>query len=146
MTATHVNGVEVVATEPVDSPLSTPENRIQFTRIVKLLLANDSEVHGCTECTFTAVRVGSVRSHLGQAHPSARANGRRGQHPEPPTNGHAPDVNAMTIGELLNTGTQVAALTVALERLANDRDDWKARAKAAEKRLNAMRNALGTLS
>lgn len=65
MTATVVGGVPVLAVEPVASKWvdkDTGAPRVYRT-IVRLLLEDGQEVHGCTRCDYTAEKVTSVASH-----------------------------------------------------------------------------------
>lgn len=64
MTATRVNGIAVIASEPAESPISRPGKTIYFKQIVKLLLENDTEAYGCIHCDWTANESARVRSHL----------------------------------------------------------------------------------
>lgn len=143
MTAAMVNGRAVVATEPAASPLVNKSGPVLFTRIVRLLLDDGSESFGCTECDFSDARLGVVRQHVGRAHgpdgPADKPAPKNGRTPPTAKDHHL----SLTIGELLDAGRQVAAMTEAIERLANDRDQWKDRARKAEKRLQTLRTALG---
>lgn len=71
-TVSTVDGVAVIADEPVETPLSKPGRPVYFTRIRRLLLADDRTVYGCTECDFTADSDSAVRGHLGWKHPQRR--------------------------------------------------------------------------
>lgn len=66
MTAKQVNGIEVIATEAVLSPLSTPEKPVRFKNILQLLLADETTVYGCGKegCEFTDEKPGRVRLHF----------------------------------------------------------------------------------
>ncbi len=64
MTATTVNGQAVMASEPVESPISRPGRPVFFPRILRLLLADETETLGCKECDFVDPRIGRVRVHL----------------------------------------------------------------------------------
>jgi hypothetical protein len=133
MTATHVNGREVVAEEPAASPLSTPERPIYFRQIRRLLLADGSEVFGCVHCDFTASAAGRVRGHLAKHFPpgtsSPAGTGRR-KHPQI-------DVDEL-VARLARGDAAVARLTAA----AKECDRWKKRALDAERHLAIIRRAL----
>ncbi|SDH68011.1 hypothetical protein SAMN05421505_12054 [Sinosporangium album] len=117
MTATHVDGIEVVSDEPTPSPLNGPIRTVYFTRIRTLVLADASKVYGCTECDYTDPMVGKVRTHLSSSHTA-----------KPKT----PDPMSHLIAD--------AARAVA--RLEQQRDSWKARALAAERSLRAIRKVI----
>lgn len=68
MTATHVGGHEVVAAEPVRSPLWKPDRPVMFRNILELLLDDGTTLHGCAHCDYTCEKVGQVRNHLTKAH------------------------------------------------------------------------------
>lgn len=63
MTATTVDGLSVIASERVESPLSNPERVMFYVHTLKLLLEDGSVVYGCSECDFTSERLGTARSH-----------------------------------------------------------------------------------
>lgn len=64
MTASRVDGREVIAAEPAKSPLSKPGSPIYFRKILKLLLDDSSEVYGCQKCAYTAPSSMQVVAHL----------------------------------------------------------------------------------
>ncbi|MFB6881266.1 hypothetical protein ACFCY8_10570 [Streptomyces noursei] len=64
MTATHVNGVAVIADEPALSPISRPGINVTFDQIRHLLLADGSETYGCRHCTYVSDNINSIRPHL----------------------------------------------------------------------------------
>jgi hypothetical protein len=136
-TVQTVDGIPVIADEAVETPLSTPDRPVYFTRIRRLLLANESTVYGCTECEFTSDTMPMVRGHLTRLHKEPKSGG------TPP----APVSSAlsMTVGELLEQANQIASLLTSIERLAGDRDEWKGRARKAEGDLAAVRKALARL-
>lgn len=138
MTVTTVNGVEVVATEPVESPLSKGgDTPINFKRVRRLLLADDTEMYGCTECDHVGDTPMSVTAHLGHVHPlRQRANGKH------PKRTPALDPDTVTLGELLAGYRRAEAMQESLDRMAEDRDQWRTRARDAERRLKMLRSAL----
>ncbi len=125
-----INGIAVIAEEPIESGISRPDRLVYFTRMRRLLLADDSTLIACTECHFTDPKVGTVRIHLRDHGKAAAATGL------------PPELLAMTLGELLEPGRRVEQLLNALERLANERDEWKARCRKAERNLSTVRKAL----
>lgn len=65
----RINGLLVVETEKVPSPLHKPERPVYFTRIEKVLLEDDTERYACKVCGESGDSVGAIRNHLKQAHP-----------------------------------------------------------------------------
>lgn len=128
MTATTVNGHEVVADDPALSPLSTPEKPIYYKQIRQLLLGDGSVMFGCAHCDFTTPHMVRVRPHL-RVHAES-----------------AP-VRVGTVDDVMDNLREVieqrhAGLLAAIERLSGERDEWKARAVKAEKSLATLRKAL----
>lgn len=125
MTATQVDGVAVVATEPAFSNWKNSRTGEPFAlkQVVRLLLEDGREVFGCTWCDYSHERMESVRPHLNKHRDEKRA--------------------AQT-----NVATEFSGLVAKLQAaagLAEDRDRWKARAVAAERELAKVRKALGAL-
>lgn len=67
-TERRIDGVLVVGTEKVPSPLHKPERPVYFTRIEKVLLEDDTERYVCKVCGESGDSVGAIRNHLRQAH------------------------------------------------------------------------------
>lgn len=117
MTATHVNGLAVIAVEPTPSPLNRPDKPVYFTHILTLSLEDGTQAHGCALCDFTADAVGQVRAHL-RVHPNRATTSRR----------TAAVPADMSIADLLKEAQKVP-------RLIQQRDEWKRRALRAERAL-----------
>jgi hypothetical protein len=134
VTATKVDGQLVIETEPVESPLSTPDRPVVFTRIMRLLLEDGREFYGCADgdCDYADLKMGNVRAHL-KAHrtPAAKAAATRDA-----------TFEDMTIGEVLAIAETYGALNGALERMTEDRNAWKARARKAEASLATLKKVL----
>lgn len=65
MTATHVNGIPVVADEPTLTPYLPRAGKPTYWQQVRTLtLANDTVVYGCTHCDYVSENVRSIRPHL----------------------------------------------------------------------------------
>jgi hypothetical protein len=139
MKVTEVDGHSVIAVEPVASPLSTPERPVWFSRINRLLLADDSVVYGCAvdDCGYAADAVGQVRSHL-RVHRKPRKAAVAAEKVKREA-GNALD---MTIRQLLALADANQALNGTVSRLIDDRNEWKARARKAEASLAVLRKAL----
>lgn len=122
MTATHVDGVEVLADERAKAQMvSRDGSPIYFKQIRELLLADGSTVFGCVHCDYTADSVNRVRPHL---------NKHRASKPE---SGAATDA---LLRQLVTKVAEVETLTV-------ERDEYKRRMQVAEKSLRDLRKALG---
>ncbi len=128
MTATHVNGCEVIASEPVASPLSTPDRPVYFRQIRRLLLADDSEAFGCVHCDYTASAPGRVRAHLSK-HNGSAGTGRQA-------------AGQINLDELLARIARGDAAQAQLDAVTKERNTWKRRALAAERNLAAIRRAV----
>jgi hypothetical protein len=124
VTATHVDGVEVLADEAAKAAMvSRDGSPIYFKQIRELLLADGQTVYGCVHCDYTANSVNRVRPHL---------------------NKHRTDkVRGGTSDALLR---QLVAKVAELEIVTRERDEYKRRAQAAEKSLRDLRKALGVTS
>lgn len=130
MTATHVNGVAVIASEPAEAPISTPEKPIHFKRIMKLLLEDGTEAFGCLHCDYAADSHMRVRPHLHKHTPRKAA-----ETAPPPAAPEPIDPATITLAELLD------AVQSSREHQA-DAERWKARALRAEQDLALIRRTL----
>lgn len=126
MTATHVDGVAVVADEPAETGIANGAGApVTYKRIRKLLLADERIVYGCSECDFTGPSPAHIRPHMNKHRaPDAR-----------PKRSKARLLQELTLADLLAKVRQ-------LEELAADRDQWKSRALKAERSLSTLRAAL----
>jgi hypothetical protein len=109
---------------------------------VRLLLEDGTETYGCTECEFTAPRYGMVRMHT-RAHNNGGPARARPKSTKPAKVAWDPAILAMTLGDLIEAAGRGDSIVDTIERLSADRDEWKARARDAERRLNGLRRALG---
>jgi hypothetical protein len=126
MTATEVNGIAVVSDEPRQAPFrDNGGNTVYQPQTRVLTLADGSVVYGCQHCDYTSANPNSIRPHLG------RHSGR----PRKSKTATGSSLN-LPLAELMERLDQLAAVT-------EDRDAWKSRALAAERRLKQLRNALG---
>lgn len=145
MTATEVDGKKVIATEPVLTPLSTPEFPIYYKQTVRLLLDDNTETYACnhSDCTFSSVRIGSVRSHLVVHNgPRKKPSGRTAKVTDDPIGNLAIDLRDLTLDDILSLADQqLQQDTTVLDKLREDRDTWKERAKAAEATLKKVKTA-----
>lgn len=116
--AQHVNGLAVVASEPAPSQLKRDGKPVPFKQILRLLLADGSEVYGCVHCDYTSPNPNSVRPHL-----NAHRNGK------PPLTAGGVDVR------------EVLRRLNAVDGIQADRDRWRDRAITAERDLSNLRRA-----
>jgi hypothetical protein len=120
VTATHVDGVEVIADEPCRSGLTGRGGKpIYFKQTRELLLADGRTVYGCVHCDFVRGKPSAIRPHLVKHGTRAAA-------------GLSDD---LTLAQLLRK-------LEAMEKVTAERDQWKARALKAEKALGILRRTL----
>jgi hypothetical protein len=123
LTATQVDGVDVIADEPARAPmLDRAGNPIYHKQMRELLLSDGRTVYGCIHCDYTADSLSRVRPHL---------------------NKHRSGTKLHNGGAIAALAKQLTAQTAQTEALAAERDEWKRRASAAEKALRDLRKALG---
>lgn len=67
MTATEVNGVKVVESTPMKSPLWRPDHEVYFKGTIELMLADGTMTLGCVDCNYTDTKVGRIRMHRNYA-------------------------------------------------------------------------------
>ena len=145
MTATSVNGRKVITSEAALSPMKTKTGKdISFSRIVRLLLDDGTTVHGCRECEFTEPRLASVRAHLRSHRPTERPAETPTRQKPKPAEDSLNGVGDLTLRELLALGQRATGTADALDRMTQDRNEWKARAHKAERELGTIRRLLGS--
>lgn len=126
MTATHVDGHQVVSDSPTQSPIRTKDGEVIWWPQTRTpLLADGSTVFGCAHCDYTNLNPLSIRPHLGK-HTMKKT----------PTDVAPPTLGGITVAELVQRLSEA-------ETVRTDRDQWKTRALAAEKSLRVLRKALG---
>lgn len=126
MTATHVDGLAVIADQPALSAIQTPTGKpIHFKQIRELLLEDESTVYGCVHCDYTGPSVNAVRPHLSKHRDGAK----------PKKAAARPRLQDLSLAEL-------AKRLESIERVTQDRDHWKARALKAERQLSGLRRTL----
>jgi hypothetical protein len=170
---TVIHGVAVVGDRPVLSGLvkgSTGEPvPIRGTRV--LTLADGRRSYVCRDCDFVGELTmtdkdrtqvigtrGEVRTHRADKHGATRAGrprrrGDGGQQEELPigvdpamsTLDLDPAVMALELGEVLMLAAEIGHWERTYGAVLADRDDWKARALAAERELRQIRRTLGRL-
>lgn len=128
MTATHVDGVPVIASEPAADPKGWKDRRtgepLKFRQVLRLLLEDGSETYGCIHCDYTNPNIYSIRPHLNKHRTTLAA---------PAANGHAAGIDIAELVRRLH----------AAERMQDERDMWKSRALNAERELRKIRELLG---
>ncbi len=126
MTATDVDGVAVVDDQPSTAPFRDRSGNPIYLRQTRVLtLADGSVVYGCAHCDYTSANVNSIRPHLGKHNGPRRAGATQDK----------PGGLNLPLTDLLKRLEQLDAITA-------DRDEWKARAQSAERRLKQLRSAL----
>lgn len=121
VTATKVNGLEVIADEPTEAEMIGKNGRpIIWHQTRTLLLEDGSTVYGCVHCDYTSDNPRSIRPHL-NAH-----NGRKA------IASKSPDLGVSALIQQLQE----------LQTVAADRDAWRERAQRAEQTLTVIRKAL----
>lgn len=131
MTATEVDGVPVIATEPAADPKGWKDRRtgepLKFRQVLRLLLEDGTETYGCLHCDYTSRNIYSIRPHLNKHRFTIAA--------EPTGNGHPAGVDLADLARRLQH----------VDRLEQDVDTWKRRALDAERELRKIRDVLGGL-
>jgi hypothetical protein len=129
MTAQHVNGHAVIADEPAVSPhLKDNSGRpVAWRQIRRLLMDDGSELYGCQHCDYTSPNMNSIRPHLG-AH-STRPRKKK-------------DAESALTAQPMNDWLRLLRQIEQLDKVCQERDDWKGRAMAAERSLSTLRRAL----
>ncbi|WP_245572446.1 hypothetical protein [Actinokineospora enzanensis] len=122
MTATTVNGIDVLRDEPTLAPITSRDGKpVYWQQTRTLTLADGSVVYGCAHCDYTADKAGAIRPHL-KTHAAKTV--------VPKSSG---DLSLSDVLNRLSAADQVQA----------DRDQWRTRALKAERSLATMRKALG---
>lgn len=129
MTATSISGVPVIAAEPAETLISTPERPVYFKQILRLLLDDGSEAYGCVHCDYTADSIHRVRPHLSKHNRRAPETAPDPVAPEPI------DPERLTLAEMLE-----AVQTGREQR--NEAERWKTRALRAEQDLALIRRTV----
>ncbi|MFE4263379.1 hypothetical protein [Streptomyces sp. NPDC056883] len=166
MTATTVNGIQVLASEAVEAPISTSAKPIYFKQARRLLLANDTELYGCVHCDFAATGIGVVRTHLKAHRPTdvsapdaprkkpARASAKKTAVPtapdRPAPESLTPDsLASLNLGQLVERAQATAKAVKERDLARKERDaareeltEWMDRTAKAERSLTAIRTAL----
>lgn len=152
MTATEYEGKQVVAAEPALSPITTNAGEsVFFRQIHKLLLDDGTEVFGCIHCDYVRPQIGSIRPHLKKHTPKKLVEGKSN---DPAGDAYykqvVTDFRHLTLDDILGLadrwlreGPEIeSGHQAVLDNLREDRDNWKARAREAEKKLAAGQKAL----
>lgn len=124
MTATEVNGVDVVSDEPTQAPMNMADGRpIVWTQTRTLVLKDGSVVYGCQHCDYTSPNILSIRPHLNKHRTRGSSTSRRS--------------DDVSLNQLLRRLSE-------LDAIESDRDKWRRRALDAEHRLRTLRKALAS--
>lgn len=115
MTATVVNGLEVIADEPTEAPVRNRAGQPVLWRQTRtLLLADGSTTYGCVHCEYTSDNPRSIRPHLNKHRTTPAAE--------------VDPLDGLTLGEIRQQLAEV--------------DELRARAARAEQQLDMLRSAL----
>jgi hypothetical protein len=124
MTATHVNGLEVIADEPTTSAISRRDGTpIIWQQTRTLLLEDGSTWYGCVHCDYARPNLHSIRPHLGKHKDRSAVSGPAGAGGD------------LSLNDLLKRLSE-------LDKVIAERDEWKRRAVKAERSLTLLRNTL----
>ncbi|MCP3799767.1 hypothetical protein NLX83_10905 [Allokutzneria sp. A3M-2-11 16] len=133
MTATVVNGLEVIADEPTEAPMrSRAGTPVLWQQTRTLLLEDGSTTYGCVHCDYTSANVRSIRPHL---------NKHRTDNVPARTSVLAP-FGELSLAEVFRRLVDFDDITSELDEMTSERDEWKQRAQRAERSLSTLRNAL----
>ncbi|MER6123284.1 hypothetical protein ACWDBD_40950 [Streptomyces sp. NPDC001118] len=146
-TSDRINGLKVIEWERAETPRSTPENPRYYEEVLKVLLEDGSITYVCgwQGCTFTRASASGVWPHL-KAHkkkePTAAAV------TAAPVN--VADLPVSVVLERAQMAEQYrterdAALRK-LDKATKDLNEWKPRAKKAERQLKTIENAFAAVS
>lgn len=118
-----VDGLKVVATEPVASNLARSPGRAAVTlRINRLVLEDGSERFACADpdCDFVAEGRGDVQSHRQGKHGTGRSARR--------SPGISAELQAMSVVELLALADAALSMDETIENLDRGLREWRDRA------------------
>lgn len=142
-----VDGLLVVKDEPLLSPLSARLGRpVPFPTIRFLTLADRSTRHACADCPDVVGTRGEVKKHRIDHHGEATGAARRKAGTLP--GGQpvlSPNALSMTLGELIQVANAVDGWEDTHALVEAERDAWRERALAAERRLAAFERALSRI-
>lgn len=148
MTAAAVDGLSVIATERVESPLSSPERPMFYVHTLKLLLEDGSVVYGCSDCDFTSDKMGSTRNHWQNycpGNPKSITNGGVKKPRKDRRVNEAEDLAALLDQLLDDNGSQERIAS--LEREVADLEQWGIelgdQVKSLKEELDKERRAVG---
>lgn len=118
MTATTAFGHEVIADEPTNAGMATPNGHAVMLQQTRTLLLDDgSTAYGCLHCDYVSRKQFSIRPHL---------------------NKHRAPKAATTQDAVTDLLAQLGNLS----EITADRNAWKARALKAERTLRTLRTAI----
>ncbi|WP_327258262.1 hypothetical protein [Streptomyces sp. NBC_01244] len=165
MTATTINGVQVLESEAIEAPISTPDRRVYFKQIRRLLLADGAEHYGCIHCPFTSPKIGLVRTHLKEHRTRDTTPATPPKSPKPSKAKPSPtpaktdplhvstisvaSLSSLNLGELVERAQATNQAVKQRDLARKERDaarealtSWMDRAKQAEHKLSEVQRAL----
>lgn len=146
----EVGGVKVVRDRVLLSGLTGHMRRPIPHHSVRVLTLDDgTEIHGCRDCAVTG-SLGDVKAHRikdhGDRSPGRRQSAPRDEQPALiPMGGPSPAALGMSLAELLEMVAVAEESEAAFTVILAERDDYRARALAAETELKAVRKKLARM-
>jgi hypothetical protein len=135
----YVNGLLVVADEPVPSNLPTTGEPKYYVGRRLLTLEDNTQVYECAERDFVGTE-GEIAIHRSKAHGAGRPGRRKQTAPEEVI---PSEIRRMTIGELVHLARGIGDWENLFELKVAEAEGWKERALAAEAELHALQRLLG---
>jgi hypothetical protein len=168
MTATRINGIQVVEDQPAQSPLTRPGVHVVFEKIRHLLLADGSEWFGCALCDYASQNKNSILPHLkvhapkktdpsakaGKAVRSVRPNRTVASAPgarRTPSRSTGGDLASLNLGQLVERAQLTEQMSRQLDTACADlknaltkADGWQERAKELRTQMEAWKRRATT--
>lgn len=131
-TRRRVNGLAVVDEQPVKANLpARPGEEPKNLRFNRLILEDGAVVYECCECPFTGTR-GELQKHRAEDH-GGPGWGTNSVKRRPSAAAPSADALSYTLGELLDMAEAFGTWGATVERLTQQRDEWRTRASDAER-------------
>ncbi|MFG2211951.1 hypothetical protein [Streptomyces sp. NPDC048638] len=143
-----LNGLEVIEFEFAETPRSTPDNPRRYKEVLKVLLADGSITYNCVwpNCEFTRDKASGVWPHVKAHKNPVKATTFAAEPAEI-------DVDGLPLAEVIDRARKASWYSVQLdsalkklEKATREVEEWKPRAKAAEKQLATIRNAFAAVA
>lgn len=141
MTAfSHAEDLRVVHSEPAtwESNLPHVSGVLPAANVTRRVWSSGDVTFGCDICSRDFSSAQGALQHIGWSHnrkSKLRVVDETTPASEPTVSGLAADIERLVGSQILDTERTI-------QKLQDERDDWRARAKDAEKRLSSLRKAL----